>query len=309
MNKRLKKHISHVAKSAGVPVRDAWNAWENKIILCSTIKDGVNNIRWRSKCTVKAARQRYDAALGVVDKVVKERWIGKRRRDVAKPKPIQTIQERKVSIILLLIGFRMPGSHYSGDTVWEVDAVTRKEVCAYTRLSEGDQYSKSCWYSKTDAAHHLNICLGDLIAARRTNVPASIDGELVIRAQQIRDGIYELTTIRNKGKSIKSKTRFAADQGVGQWFLGNTERGAVVALNRAKRQIEIVRLGKINAKTCRDWGWCSTGIIQWCAEHGIRRDLKTRLRSGTKAKAIARLIVKHGGPRTSYERRLIEVAS
>jgi hypothetical protein len=306
MKNKLRRHISHVAKQSKVPVRDAWDAWAN---MNCTIKEGVDTIRFRAKCTVKVARKRYDAAMEIVDQVILERSIGKKRRYIAQLSPTETIQERKESAIKQLIGFgHLPGSYYSGDTSWEIEAVPRNKVCAYTNTTEGDEYSRSCWYNKTNATHHLKICLVDLIAARRTSVPRYIDGELVIHAQQIRENIYELKTVTCKGKQIVARHRFAADQGGGQWYLGKTERGAVVALNRAKRQIEAVRLGKINAGVCQDWGWCAQGIKQWCLNHGIKRDLKKRLRQGTKSQAIAKLIEKHGGPKTSYERRLVEVA-
>ena len=307
MNAKTKRHISHSAKVARAPVRDALDAYNTL-----TVADGVAAIRTRTGCTVKTARERLDAARAVVDTVHADQRRGEKRRANAVTAGVLSIDDRKSlairSMMYGLGGAGLPGEHYSGDTLWRVIPVGRPDVGASTLTTSGDQYSRRCTYRRTDATHRLKICLSDLVAARRTPVPASIDGEIVIRAQSIRENVYQITTIGTKGKEVELRHRFAADQGAGQWYLGKTERGAVTALNRSVRQRESVRLGKVNAATCRGWGWCSAGIRQWCDRHGITRNVAARLRDGATSKAIARLIGKHGGPVNGYERRLIDAA-
>jgi hypothetical protein len=303
MHRKLTKHISYAAKMNGVPVWDVRIAYESR-----TKTEAIAAIRNRAKCTFRQAGERFAAAQEVVLAVRAQRSKGYCRRKNAEIAPSQSVYERKTNAIRRIIGGALPGEHYSGETVWKISAVPRTEVSAKTTTSSGEQYSRRVTWHKRDAVHWLNICFGDLVAARRTPVPASIDQELVIRAQQVRPDIYELTTIGTKGKAVDLRHRYAANQGGGQWHLAKTERGAVIALNRSIRQAETERLGKINATTCQNWGWCAVGIKQWCVRHGIRRNLASRLRKGAKSTAIARLIAKHGGPRDAYERRLLMAA-
>src|SRR3990167_9387944 len=79
-----KKHLSHAAKVAGVPLADLAAAIESTTIGAAvvSIRDRVQK---RGTCTLKAARDRYDAALPVVSTIREHHAIGERRRQKAAP--------------------------------------------------------------------------------------------------------------------------------------------------------------------------------------------------------------------------------
>jgi len=231
-----------------------------------------------------------------------------RRRLLDLQSPI-SVDERKTHQVRRLVYQHVNPEAYSGETSYQFSAAkTPGGISAETVTSAGEQYSRQVTYHRTNAIHRIRLSLTALAAARRTGVPASIDGNAVVSAVMVRDGIFELIVIRIVGKQISLAVRFSADQGDGQWHLAKTERGAVTALNRAKRHDAESAAGIISGRTVSGWGWCRDGVRQWCHLHGITRDVKRRLRRGASSRAIARLILRHGGAKTGYDRRLLTAA-
>ena len=299
-------HEKWIAKKHRIALAD----FQTALAECRTT--GTQSIRTRvlargGRCTIRKAQQRYDKALAAAAQYCQEHEKGEQRRQLASVRPSLTIDQRRVRQIKRLLPF-WPGKRYSGDTVWRVRHCDAGVQSADTDTSQGDQYSRGCTYKRTDAHHKMHINLSDLIAARRTPVPLTVDGWMVVRAKQVRDSIFEVTLIGTKGKSATDRQGFVAIQQAGRAHLAKTERGAVTALNRDMRRWDEDRLRRIDASIVRSWGWCAAGVRQWCVRHGIRRRLEQRLRRGADSKAIARLIARHGGPRDSYERRLIHAA-
>lgn len=302
-----KQHIRHAARQAGIAQIDIIAALE-----CSAtagterIRDEVQ--RRGGKITVKAARARYDAALPIADQVRRDTRRGDNRRYRANRPATPTIEQRKVRQIGRLLA-DYPGERYSGATEWVIIPCERGKWHAETRARDGEQYSRKCTYRRTDATHRIHVSLADLVAAKATGVPGLIDGQIIVAAKQVRAGIYWVATLRTTGNRADYGQGCVANQGDGRWHFAKTERGAVTALNRSLRADEASRERRIAAETCRRWGWCAQGIRDWCARHGIRRNLAARLRHGVASIILARLIKRHGGPADSYERRLILAAS
>jgi len=305
-----RRHIRHIAREAsrGIAAADI-----EARVAAGTIAGAVEEIRDRiqrrgGRCTVAAARERYEAAAQDAEQYLLEQELGAVRRQKARTDQPASIEARKVAQIRRLLD-DVPGRWYSGETAWVVSSAARGTATAQTETELGDPYPGSGGYgNKTDATHRIRLSLSDLAAARRTGLPRSIDGWQVCAAKQIRAGIYSVSLIGESRKRVMPRPGFVAVQGHGRYHLAKTERGAVTALNRAARADEESREARIDAATVSRWGWCAGGVRRWCERHGIRRDISGRLRRGTASQALARLVKRHGGPADSYERRLMLAA-
>lgn len=260
------------------------------------------------KCTHDEAFRRFDRAadaLGVYDdqanlRAARRSARGKTERRAARRR---NLEWRKRHQLRRLTARYWPGGDYSGDTDWELHT-TDGTGSAHTTVRGGEQYSRRCRYQKTNATHRITLNLAHVAAARRCGW-TTIDGAMVSAAKELRPGIWSVTLLATSGKRAIAIERFAARQTDGRVHLAKTERGAVVALGRDARAKAEERLARISGAVCRRWGWCGNGVRQWCNRHGIHRNVAQRIRGGATAIALARLIQKHGGAETSYDRRIV----
>lgn len=339
-----RKHLRHYAKSVSIRLGDLRAVLDNFHLELPTLRGhhesgrfhvsarvAAKTIRDRAmkrggRCTHDESRRRAEAARDELNRpggYLDQRSKWQNRRDFRErwhrgadqaiggcaEFPALPLGRRKERMANSLRARCWPGGYYSGETDWELHMCSQDQLGdASTVLEDGGDYSRSCPYSRTDATHHIYICLSHLIAAHRCGWTA-IDGDLVTAAKEVRRDIWEVRLLTTVGKRAVARTRYAARQGDGQVHLARTVRGAVTALNRAARVDAEERLGQITGDVCRRWGWCASGVRIWCERHGIKRNTASRIRRGAKSHALARLIEKHGGASSAYERRIVLAAS
>lgn len=323
-------HVRHVCRTHKVAQADflavtstTTNGMFSKRDAVAAIRDRIN-ARRNGCCTLKRAMERYDLADRAVTEWADQRNVGRERRAWRQIAPRLTVEQRKVRQIKRILGgmrrtanggcahFRPPA--HSGDVTRIFESVPTGNASAETVTSRGEQYSRRCTYHRWDATHTIRASLVDLLNVHRSPVPELVDGLLVLQvADTDREGVYKIKAIEIVGKRLRCVIKHVADQGDGQWHVAKTLSGAVIARNRAARVAESERVGMIDAAVLRSWGWCRAGIMLWCKRHNITRGgastTKTRIAAGAKSAALARLILRHGGPMDSYERRLVRAAN
>jgi len=319
MKRNERNHVRHLAKKFGVPSEDV------EARLKYNMTDGSRAIRQRfirrgRKCTWEQARDRYDAAVVVVNKYLEECTKGKVRRDRAFV-PAPTLHERKLRQFLRLydVGMRpqrmtarkLPGGYYTGGTKWEVKFIPPdQDPYARTHIYDGGSYSRRCYYRKNKAVHEVGICLSDIAQVQRLGISPWVDDEMIVKATEIREDMYEVKTLITKAKRADYRTAYLALQRskFGDFtHLAKTERAAVTALNRHKRISEDFKTGVVSADLCASWGWCREGMRLWARSHNIRRRIKDRMKIGVRVESLSRLIKRHGGPKDGYEKKLLSL--
>jgi hypothetical protein len=188
------------------------------------------------------------------------------------------------------------GGSYSGDTSQKV--VWGTAAKAYTVTDQGDQYSRSCTYKKTDATHHVTLDparVHSLVESERLRELSSRDGLPLIAL----DADGGATWIKSSGKQI------AAEHG---WIIGcsrccyhsTTSKEAAVKghakklaailendrqqaerekARKASPEYKAERRARLIARLCggatatvedaRACGYCLPGIEQFQRAHGI----------------------------------------
>ena len=134
--------------------------------------------------------------------------------DLAKrPKNRREQAERAVTIaeeITLRAARRMGGS-YSGDTTHGVEWHTaHTPAIAYTTTSQGDSYSRSCKYSKTDAHHGVRL--------DPAGIPALVENEALRNASST-DGL-PLISLMEDGRAIWLKSTGKQITEQAGWIIG-----------------------------------------------------------------------------------------
>jgi hypothetical protein len=306
----MDRHLRHIARATHTPAADMTIALDAGGVQTGAATTAIRKrVHARGgQCTWAAARERLDAADRSIVRYLRERKIGDLRRVTAKTLGRGSVAERTRYQIerLFVTPLSQYGGRYSGETSCTVTPVgPTGRISAESVTQEGERYTQSSRWHKTDATHHYRLSLTRLIRARRLGIPPRIDGHIVVAAVRVRPQVYHVTLIQRVGKQVVCRKMHASDQGGGMWHLANTERGAVTALHRSREDQSARIDGRVTGQLCREWGWCRDGIRSWCAHHRITRDITGRLRRGVKSGALERLIERHGGPRDVYERRLV----
>ena len=305
----LSTAIRHYARRAGI-TEGALRVALNRD---ATIQEKVLAIQARCRArggrlTRRASRQRLDEALPVARQLTCDLGRGEhRRRGAAVDEP--TLEARFSRQIKNRLYPSIVGGTYSGSTRW---VYLRGDPDAHTTLAEGAPYSSGCKYLRTDAVHTIHATLTGLRRVAAAGLPYRLarDRTLILDATAIRverEGkIVAVTIVDQKGKAIRCKQAFVADQGGGQFHVAKTERAAVTALRRAAAANVPFSGSRVSAPDLqKTLGWCGAGIRNWCERHGVRRNLVSRLQRGARPQAIVRLVRKHGGPDDEYDRRLL----
>jgi len=307
----MDRHLRHIARETHTPAADMQIALD-----AGGRRTGAATAAIRTRvharggqCTWAAASARLDAADRSIARYLRERNVGDRRRVTAKRLGRGSVTERTTYQIERLLALAPPsqyGGRYSGETRYTVTPVSPGvPISSETVTDRGERYTKSSRWYKTDATHNYRLSLTRLLTSRRLGLPTRIDGHIVVAASTVRPQVYAVTLIQRVGKQVVCRQMYASDQGGGMWHLARTERGAVTALHRSRQETRARTDGLVTGGQCREWGWCRDGIRAWCAHHRITRDITGRLRRGVSSGALKRLIERHGGPRDSYERRLV----
>lgn len=169
---------------------------------------------------------------------------------------------------------------YSGQVSTKIE--WRSNACAWTHTSAGDQYSRGCKYSRTNATHIVHL------DARR--VLGLLDRPEVVNASR-RDGLPLIALdkdgacvwVRLVGKRIQSVSGWiAVRQGVtfhSTTSRDHAEEGLARKWKKQAAQIKANRRTRLVARLCkgavatvqdaRDMGYCTPGIEQFRSRHGI----------------------------------------
>lgn len=146
--------------------------------------------------------------------------------DLAKRPKARREYAAKVIKIAEEIGLRAAriGGSYSGDTSHAVE--WGDVASAYTVTERGEQYSRSCKYSKTDATH--------IVRLSATGVVELVENE-ALRAVSARDGLH-LIRLAKDGAAVWVKTsgkQLTSEKG---WIIGN---GALCYHSTASREAAV----------------------------------------------------------------------
>jgi hypothetical protein len=302
-----KQHAKHLSKKSNIPSSSiriaAKYALEGgtQAQAIADIRSG--NHRRGGKMTFNKASERFCIALSVAREAKSDLLRGEKRREKRAGVTQGSTEDRLNRAVNSLFPHRGFGGDYSGTTT---RTITYGEPSVDTTQTCGDRYGGSSKYFQTNATHSISCTVSGLRSVIESGLPIWLgaDNAYLIQAAKTRPGIFKVLAVVAVGKQIRLRKMFIAQQEGGFFHLAKTERGAVTALNRSNQAPENER-GNINSSILRKWGWCREGTLNWCASHGITRNINARLRRGAKPLAIARLILRHGGPINSYEKRLI----
>lgn len=305
-----KSALRHRAKSAGITQHALRIACSRNMTITAkvqAIRDA--NHKRGGAVTLKTARQRLDAAVPVAKQLLDDLEMGRWRQHRAAVET-PSLPERFAAQIAQRLRLHAPGGLYSGSTHWDFE---HGSPDAWTDTSQGDTYSGRCTYHRTNATHKIRATLSGLKRIADAGLPYSLprDDAVLLDVTTIRvepEGRVIAATIADgKGKAIRCRQVFIADQGDEQYHVAKTERAAITALRRAATANAPFVGPRVSATDLqKKLGWCGAGIRSWCAAHGIRRALSQRLVAGTSPQAVIRLVEKHGGPKDEYDRRLLK---
>jgi hypothetical protein len=315
-------HIRHVARTSGAPLADLRAVLDEPSArrAAGCIRD---RIRGRGhSCTWREATVRVERAQAALRDWRYDHARGEARRRRARLAPPLSIDERTVRQIERLTSLASLGGSYSGSTDYSVVSVRHAEPsAARTDTSRGKRYSGTTAWCRTNAHHKYRLSLSRIVHAKRAGLPPSIDGCAVVGGELLAGArwsawdnasvetsptVYRVELLEPVRKRVRLRHAYVADQGGGWWHLANTLRGARTAWHLAQGSRRWAHGSTlITLARCRAWGWCAQGIRAWCQEHGITRRLSRRT---TTAAALARLIGRHGGPTSSYDQHLVDLA-
>lgn len=203
------------------------------------------------------------------------------------------------------------GGDYSGHTTYR--ASWGVEPCAFTNTDKGDQYSRQCKYSKTDASHTVKLTPEGSILL--------VESE-ALRQCSAREGLHLIALyadssavwVKTSGKQIVSQkgwivgnaalcyhsTKSAADAQAGfarKLAIHAREQKLARAAGKVERRARLIAqlCGSAVAtiEDARRLGYCSPGIAAFQAAHGIADSatLPQLIRTGNPSAAMLALNV------------------
>ena len=179
------------------------------------------------------------------------------------------------------------GESYSGETSWRVR--WSETATAYTVTDKGDQYSRKCTYSKTDATHVVTLCPAGVVTL--------VESE-ALRQASSRDGLHLIDLredgacvwVRSKGKAIVSEKGWIAGNGSVCYHSTKSADDARKGYERkraaqerewklARESVKTERRARLIARLCggviatvqdaKSLGYCTPGIQAFQSRYNI----------------------------------------
>jgi len=235
---------------------------------------------------VKAARLAHSAAINLRATFAA---LPKARREQAR-------HVEKTAMEIAIAAARKMGGSYSGDTTQRVTWGTA--ATAYTVTDQGDQYSCSCKYSKTNAVHGITLDparVHPLVESERLRYLSDRDGLPLIAL----DADGKATWLKSTGKQMAAEngwvigcdrccyhstwSREAAVKGhakkLAQILENERQRAEREKAHKASPEYKAERRARLIARLCgavtatvedaKAAGYCLPGIEQFQRTHGI----------------------------------------
>ena len=212
------------------------------------------------------------------------------------------------------------GEDYSGERCNKY-SVSRTECdpSASSATEIGDQYSRSCTYSKTDVTHMVTLdycsAVSLWLAPSEILRSSSNDGMplLDISRDTVGDGVYTATWTCRRGKRIESTSGWIAYDAATKLTYHSTE-SAKNCLSGLKRKVKLaneatngIQTETVSIATIRRLtGWCREGCSTFVAQY-LPEYEKCRTAPVSEVRRVAETLIEERGRYVYYAKELLKL--